>query len=131
MWAKHRVPSWCDRVLYLCPPFEGTKPTIHRYESLPLQGTSDHQPVLMSFSVPIKPIPRSLTGSGGDGAEDWISAPFPINPGWRADRLAARQRELAVGFVAYLATTWEGRALLLGTVVGGVGAWALVRSLLI
>jgi len=126
LWAQHRVPSWCDRILYLSPPFPGTQPTIHTYTSLPLQPTSDHKPVLLLFSIPLKPLPKPR-----DGEEGWVQAPFRIRSDWHARRIAARRLELAVGGVAYLALTWEGRALLLGTSLGALGGWAMIRSLLV
>ena len=125
-WAKHRNPSWCDRILYLNPPFPGTQPTIHEYTSLPVQPTSDHQPVGMLFSIPLKPLPKP-----NPGEEAWVKPPFPVRSDWKQKRETARRREIAVGVFSYLALTWEGEALLLGTVLGALGAWALLRSLLI
>lgn len=122
LWAEHRCPSWCDRVLYLNPPFEGTQPQIQSYVSLPLQPTSDHQPVALSFSIPLKPLPRDQT-------EPWVSSPFKIRPDWEVYRTAARRKEVLVGAVAYLTWTWEGEAMLFGTIIAIIGAWAALRSL--
>lgn len=123
IWAKHRYPSWCDRVLYLNPPFPGTQPTVHSYTSLALQPSSDHKPVALYFSIPLKALPKS-----GDA---WVKSPFPVKAGWKERRAAARRREVVVGIAAYVALTWEGRAMLLGTVLAVIGAWAAVRSLLV
>ncbi|GAB7356971.1 hypothetical protein MBLNU459_g7809t1 [Dothideomycetes sp. NU459] len=122
LWAKHRYPSWCDRVLYLNPPFAGTQPDIRAYTALALQPSSDHKPVVLYASVPLKALPR-------DGAA-WVSSPFQLRPDWKERRAAARRREVFVGVFAYLGLTWEGRALLVGTVLAVIGGWAALRSLL-
>lgn len=118
-WAQHRHPSFCDRVLYLAPP--GREPVIHAYDALPLQPTSDHKPVILHVSIPLK---------SSQPSEHGISSPFPIRAGWKQRREAARRRELAVGIAAYLTMTWEGEALLLGLILGAIGAGAALRSLL-
>jgi len=123
VWAKHRHPSWCDRILYLDPPFPGTQPKIHKYTSLDLQPTSDHQPVALSCSIPLKPLPKMQN-------EAWVSSPFPVRRDWASYRAAARRKEVIVGVASYLALTREGEALLLGTLVAVLGAWAALRSLL-
>ena len=114
LWASHRVPSWCDRILYSST----TNPKIHAYDALPVQPTSDHRPVALSCSV-------SLTNP-----EDELRPPFTVTADWRERRVAARRKELAVGAAAYLGWTWEGEALLAGTVVGCVGGWLMLRALL-
>lgn len=124
IWASHRVPSWCDRILYLVPPFPGTQPKIGRYVSLPLQPTSDHQPVLLSFSIPLKAIPATK-----DDGQEWIKAPFAIAENWRDRRRMARNKELLVGVVAYLAMTAEGRMVVGATLIGAFGGYALIKSL--
>ena len=115
LWAKHRVPSWCDRILYLTSP---SPPKIHAYDALPIQPTSDHRPVALSCSIPYAP----MTGE--------VKAPFALTRDWRERRAAARRNELIVGMAAYLGWTWEGEALVLGTVVGVVGGWLVLRALL-
>lgn len=128
LWAKHRHPSWCDRILYLdpTPTVPDARIEIHKYASLPLQPTSDHQPVLLHFSVPLLPLPKP--SSGGDA---WVSPPFPVRPDWAERRVAARRREIAVGILAYLSLTWEGRTLLVGALIGVIGGWAVLKSLLV
>lgn len=123
-WAEHRHPSWCDRVLYLDPPYPANKPKVHAYTSLPLQPTSDHQPVALSVSIPLTPLPKTQ-------GEPWVSSPFSIRPKWAEHRAAARRKEVFVGTAAYLSMTWEGRALVLGTVLAVLGAWAALSSLLV
>ncbi|TKA67253.1 hypothetical protein B0A49_06449 [Cryomyces minteri] len=115
-WAPHRWPSWCDRILYLDSSTASVQP--HSYTALPLQRTSDHRPVALAVTIPSKPLSSKM------------EAPFPLNPHWKADRAAARQRELVVGVLAWLGLTWEGRAAVLAAVVGLVGSWAVLRSLI-
>ncbi|EME45386.1 hypothetical protein DOTSEDRAFT_170750 [Dothistroma septosporum NZE10] len=102
LWAKHRIPSWCDRILFL----ESAKPTVHDYTALPVQPTSDHRPVVLSCSVPDKAVVTL------------VKAPFAIASDWKTRRDFARRVEVAVGVGGYLAFTGQGRALTAGTLVG-------------
>lgn len=61
-FAKHRWPSWTDRVLYMeVPEFaknddqddEDHTFEAHAYTSMPLMRSSDHQPVFLRLEVPI------------------------------------------------------------------------------
>lgn len=148
-WTLHRWPSWCDRILYLdLPPWmkipsppsfsPSTSIQIHEYTSLPLMATSDHQPVILSLSIPLKAIPPpppppptnniatnpSATSRNELNSEDVrIHPPFEIDPDWRVKRARARRRELVVGLMMYLATTGEGNLVLFATVVVAVGGW--------
>lgn len=116
LWAPHRVPSWCDRVLFL----DAAKPTVHAYTALPVQPTSDHRPVVLSCSIPRRQVDMERVGS----------APFKVRGDWRERRAAARRLELVVGLAAYLSLTWEGEALLAGTIVGIIGGYLALRALL-
>ncbi|KAH1921515.1 hypothetical protein KXW47_007447, partial [Aspergillus fumigatus] len=58
------------------------------------------------------------------------AAPFPIDRDWKRKRDEARRKELVVGGLAYLGLTWEGRRYLVGMVIGGLGAWFILRSML-
>ncbi|KAJ5947854.1 hypothetical protein N7466_000869 [Penicillium verhagenii] len=128
-WSTHRWPSWCDRILYLdCPPWarEGGHVKTHAYNALPLFPHSDHRPVALAVSVPLKPTDGT---SETDHETAKTVAPFAIDPSWRSRRDAARQKEIVVGFLAYLGLTWEGNGMLLASTLGLVGAWVLLRSL--
>lgn len=133
-WAKHRWPSWCDRILYLDLPrwMKLVDPTakiqILRYTALPLMSTSDHRPVVLSLSLPLKPIPPP-TEEVTDG-DVRVKPPFPIDPTWRERRAAARRKEIVVGLSAYITLTWEGRGVLIAILVGALGGWAVIRSML-
>ncbi|KAM0715020.1 hypothetical protein Q7P37_009485 [Cladosporium fusiforme] len=115
-WAKHRVPSWCDRVLFL----SSSKPEVESYDALPVQPTSDHRPVTLSVKIPLR-IPT--------GADD-VKAPFSMRRDWKERREAARRYEILVGIASYLALTWEGEAILAGTVFGLLGGYVALRAIL-
>lgn len=133
-WAKHRWPSWCDRILYLdLPPrMKSEDPNaqirVNKYTALPLMSTSDHRPVILSLSIPLKPMPPP-TEEVVDG-DVRVKPPFPIDPKWRERRAVARRKEIAVGLGSYFALTWEGRGVLFAILVGALGGWAVIRSML-
>ncbi|MCJ1327945.1 hypothetical protein MMC10_004620 [Thelotrema lepadinum] len=131
-WAEHRWPSWCDRILYLDMGAWTSAPKESRvktrlYTSLPLMSTSDHRPVILAASIPL-----SSVGLRETIAEDGlcIKSPYAIDPFWRQRKTVARQKEIVAGFIAYLAVTWEGNGILLAMLIGAVGGWALIRSIL-
>lgn len=117
-WAKHRWPSWCDRILFSCT--EALPVKAGRYIALPIFRTSDHRPVALSVSVPMKAVRDS---------EFAKRAPAQIDRDWRTTRDAARRKEIATGVAAYLGLSWEGRSLLLGTVLVIVSGYLLLTSL--
>ena len=133
-WAKHRWPSWCDRILYTELPswIKAKDPSvsvkIYRYTALPLMSTSDHRAVALSLSLPAAAIPSP--DNIGLGNDIRLSPPFAIDPNWKDSRAAARRRELVVGTAAFLSLTWEGRIILLATIVGGFGGWWIIKALL-
>ena len=131
-WAIHRWPSWCDRILYLDLPnwtheaVSAPRIEIHNYKALPLFPTSDHRPVVLSVSIPLAAMQEP------PAFENHLEAlsPFTIDGEWKGKRDLARKKEIFVGVLAYLGSTWEGSGLLLGTLLGGIGAWLIVRSLM-
>ncbi|OJD32303.1 inositol 5-phosphatase [Diplodia corticola] len=132
-WAKHRWPSWCDRILFLPPPPQPSSspssPSFSplKYTSLPLLPSSDHQPVALALEVSTD-VP--LAPPAKDASDDDVRThpPFPLNPDWRARRDAARRREIAFGVLAYLTWTYEGNAVLLALVVGALSVSAIAKS---
>lgn len=125
-WAKHRYPSWCDRVLYssyLSEPAEALK--VLAYTALPVQPTTDHRPVV--FAAAVRP---ELAIVSAMSAQRGQKAPFPLNPRWREQRAAARTKEVVAGLIMYLGWTWEGNGLLLATIIGAIGGWLVLRSLI-
>lgn len=142
-WSTHRWPSWCDRILYLDDAAasrgagEGAvhqtiKPRV--YDALPLFPHSDHRPVALAASVPLRPAALSADVDHMAGDADGVGktrtvAPFSIDPTWRSRRDAARRKEIVVGVLAYLGLTWEGNGMVLASVVGLVGAWVVLRSI--
>ncbi|GME22796.1 Inositol polyphosphate-related phosphatase [Neofusicoccum parvum] len=123
-WAKHRWPSWCDRILFL-PPAEPQSLKPLKYTSLPLLPSSDHQPVALALSLSAD-APLAPPTDPEDVRRR--TAPFKPNPRWKQQRAAARQREIVVGMLAYLALTWEGNAVLVAMVLGAFGVGAMVKS---
>lgn len=133
-WAKHRWPSWCDRILYLdMPPWlkrQAPQAEIipHKYLALPLFPTSDHRAVVLGFTIPLIPIPKPDENEDNDDPR--ITPPFTINPDWKADREKAKRLELISGFTVYLTGTWEGWGVLLATAAGIVGGFFILKSFL-
>ncbi|QSZ37072.1 hypothetical protein DSL72_009164 [Monilinia vaccinii-corymbosi] len=125
-WAKHRWPSWCDRILYLDVPSwvqkanPQAKIITNKYSALPLLPTSDHRAVALDVTIPLLPIPEPEEGEGGDDPR--AKMPFDIDIDWKKKREKARMMELVVGFTLYFTSTKEGAALFMAMIVGGVGA---------
>ncbi|KAF2215133.1 hypothetical protein CERZMDRAFT_36187 [Cercospora zeae-maydis SCOH1-5] len=115
LWAKHRIPSWCDRILFSA----SAPPTVQSYNALPIQPTSDHRPVALSFSIPRKAVALSPQLPS-----------FKIESDWKARRAWARTYELVVGLGAYLTLTRQGEALLAGTAIGVIGGYFVLVALL-
>ena len=131
IWSNYRWPSWTDRILYLDSPTwmpELGHVKTYVYDALPLLPTSDHRPVALSVAVPCKAI-REPQGDI-DENDVRLRPPFPIDPAWHAERSSARTKELLVGYAAYLGLTWQGGGMVLATVVGGIGIWVVLRTLL-
>ncbi len=133
-WARHRWPSWCDRILYLDVPSwvkrrnPDAKIVIGKYSALPLSSTSDHRAVTLEFSVPLIPFP-----SPSEEEEDndpRIHPPFEINIDWKTRRERARLLELIIGFGMYFTTTWEGSGAITAMFVGSVGAYFAIRAMI-
>ncbi|KAL1897292.1 hypothetical protein Cpir12675_002396 [Ceratocystis pirilliformis] len=163
VFAQHRYPSWTDRILYLdTPPWlrnsgdadgdkeaQSTSIDVHKYMSLPLMRSSDHQPVYLRVSVPLisrslmTPSPMPGVRSSGfeqnhesDGDSDDDSAP-ELPDQWRSDprafmpvsidanswllRRQGRRREWAVGWAGAVWSTRQG-ALVLATALSLVAA---------
>jgi hypothetical protein len=120
-WAKHRWPSWCDRILYL--PASGLEG--HVYTSLPLMASSDHRPVALSVTL------HPDVAAEEQGSKDLRNhPPFRLNPDWKARRAAARRRELLVGITSYLTLTMEGNVILIALFGGGIAGYLMLRTLL-
>ena len=121
-WAKHRVPSWCDRILFLGASSSSAGKAggveVQSYEALSVQPTSDHRPVVMTVTIPLKK-PELAAG---------VEPPFSLRRDWAERRATARRYEVLVGIASYLALTWEGEAVLAATVVGILGAYMLLSG---
>lgn len=124
-WAKHRYPSWCDRILFSAALQGASKHPgfrVHRYDALPIQTTSDHRPVVLDFEV-------DLEGEIWDQLAT-VEPPFPIDADWEGKRKAARRLEIAVGAAAYLTTTTEGLLILAALGAGALGGYLALSSML-
>ncbi|GIC89707.1 putative inositol 5-phosphatase [Aspergillus udagawae] len=134
-FVHSRWPSWCDRILYLDSSSTATV-TPSRYDALPLFPTSDHRAVALAAALALRTVQAGPSDSESAPATDvqqpqqQPTAPFPIDRDWKRKRAEARRKELVVGGLAYLGLTWEGRRILVGMVIGGLGAWFVLRSLL-
>lgn len=135
-WAKHRWPSWCDRILFLDTPKwlsasePNTKIIPRRYTALPLLPTSDHRPVSLEVTVPLIPIPSPPDDEGSESTDPRVTPPFNININWKRDRERARMLELIAGFTMYFTTTAEGGSIFLVMTVGTVGFYFAIRAIL-
>ncbi|KAK8158540.1 Endonuclease/exonuclease/phosphatase [Phyllosticta citrichinensis] len=129
-WAKHRFPSWCDRILFLSSSSPSNDSSSsdsplqpQAYTSLPVLASSDHAPVALSLSL----IPKPVTPPS-DPAHPRNKPPFPLSPDWKQRRDAARRKEVVVGVLSWLALTWEGNGVLLAIVVGWAAVWGVLGS---
>ena len=111
-WAKHRYPSWCDRILYLPSPASKLEPLI--YTALSVQPTSDHRPVALSARVEDTPTPVQSSH---------VQTPFPLNPAWKARQDAARRWEVMVGCASYLTLTKKGNLMVVAFIGILLGSW--------
>ena len=127
-WARHRWPSWCDRILYLeVPVWMQQKITVNKYDALPQLETSDHRPVVLSLSVPLAGIPKPPTN-----ADDIrLHPPFDVEADWKSRRSMARKKEMVIGVAAYLSLTGDGNKLLLAILVGSIGGWLVIKLLFV
>ncbi|KAK6359892.1 hypothetical protein TWF696_001020 [Orbilia brochopaga] len=113
-WARHRWPSWCDRILWL--PVGGEVDVVpYNYTSIPAIAFSDHQPVALHASLP------SLVVGEREGIR--ARPPFPVDGEWRVKRQNAVAREQLVGYAIVGMTTPAGVAVAGCVVFGVVMLW--------
>lgn len=130
-WAKHRWPSWCDRVLYLAMPSwldSSAQIVTHKYSALPLFPTSDHRAVALEVTIPLVPIPSPPEDESS--TDPRINPPFQVDINWKSKRERARILELITGFAGYFTTTMEGGAVAIAMILGAVGAYFAIAALL-
>lgn len=135
-FAPHRYPSWTDRILYLDLPSWTTSEsgsnrfTVHAYDALPLQRTSDHRPVFLRIEVPILG-PSDLIPPGESVAastDPRVRLPAELDPEAWGRRAAARRRELLVGWSMFIWSTNEGVCLLATILIASIGSYWIYRS---
>lgn len=131
LWAKHRWPSWCDRILFLGMPswmkskYPGSRIATRNYTALPLMETSDHRPVAMEMDIPS--VSLYVPESDHQRLDDVrCNPPFSLDPAWKSRKIAGRRREIAVGVGAFLCLTWEGRGILIAVFLGILGTWWII-----
>lgn len=117
-WARHRWPSWCDRILYY-PPNETTT---HKYTALPLLPSSDHRAV--ALHVTLTPVAKGDPNFKQGGEK----APFELDVNWKSRRAAARRYEIAVGMASWVVLTGEGQTAIGGLLCGALLMYILMRS---
>ncbi|KAL8413217.1 hypothetical protein RB594_004735 [Gaeumannomyces avenae] len=147
-FAKHRWPSWTDRVLYADVPAdaparrgqgeddETARFDVVSYQSLPLMRSSDHQPVFLRVRVPIlspeelgRPSPATPAGNEVGGSSSAKKPLYPIDIHAAARRRAARSREFATGWTMLLWCTREGAVALGSLAVLGLSTYWLYQAL--
>ncbi|KAF2729564.1 DNase I-like protein [Polyplosphaeria fusca] len=111
-WAKHRYPSWCDRILFFPSPSYAPSIVVPgSYVALPVQSSSDHRPVALSLQV-----------KEGSTALNF-SSPFPLSADWKARQNAARRLEIVVAILSYLALTKKGNAIIVAIAGAALASW--------
>jgi hypothetical protein len=133
-WKKKCWPSWCDRILYLELPYwlKSSRSSIgvQAYDALPIFKCSDHRPVVLSLSIPLKAIPVP-SPSEQDGMLDFrLNPPYHFTENWKERRAYARKKEIVIGWLLYVTWTWDGWVILLSINLGAFGGWIMMKSLL-
>ncbi|KAK0633204.1 Endonuclease/exonuclease/phosphatase [Immersiella caudata] len=131
-FASHRWPGWCDRVLYLDLPswIKHKSIDIKAYDSLPVVRTSDHRAVFFRASIPVVTAeemisPSAKAGSAAAESDPRVVPPVPVDVHAWERRAAARNKEVAVGWSAFLWSTKEGAVVLATLFTLVFGAWWL------
>ncbi|XWX02167.1 hypothetical protein V2A60_010200 [Cordyceps javanica] len=134
-FAPHRYPSWTDRILYLDLPGwatseQGSSMKVHAYDALPLMRTSDHRPVFLRIEAPILSL-SDLTPTVEQLVTDTdprVRLPTELDPEAWQRRLAARRRELLVGWSMFLWSTKEGACILATFLIASISGYWAYRS---
>lgn len=121
-WSSHRLPSWCDRILFSSSLQNSQALSLGSYTALHIQPTSDHRPVALDCLIDLQAAGKALRGQ---------KPVFELDQDWEARGHAARRREVMVGVAAYLGLTWEGNGLLAASLIGVLGGWFVMSSLIV
>jgi len=124
-WAKHRWPSWCDRILYREMPASKAKLQALKYVSLGISRTSDHRPVALEVRVPL-----DQTNMAVSEDHEFEAAPYNIDVDWKTKRERARVLELVAGYTSYYTTTTDGIVLVVGVLAAIAAAYFGLKVLL-
>ncbi|TWU74381.1 hypothetical protein ED733_001832 [Metarhizium rileyi] len=142
-FAKHRYPSWTDRILYLdLPPWvksrsrsDSPQMRILAYDALPVLRSSDHRPVYLRAQVPLIPPgelspPASIQHADGKSSQDpRVRLPVEVDPEAWTRRRQARRWELLAGWSMFLGSTKEGAWIWATLLTGGAAAWWLYKTM--
>ncbi|GAW23294.1 hypothetical protein ANO14919_128490 [Xylariales sp. No.14919] len=131
MWATHRWPSWCDRVLYLNVPHSvGGDMAIETiaYDALPPVRTSDHRAVYLRLSVPVLE-PSILAPSAEFRASNRddprVKLPYAIDFEAWDHRERVKKWEWIIGWSMLISQSKRGIAFFTTLAFLGIGAWWL------
>lgn len=107
-----RLPSWCDRILYLPYGDADSQVVVHSYNAVFSYHGSDHRPVYLHISVPSTPPKFPLTGE-----LTWTTASqgvvsLGLSPYLTVNKLAGYASDQTLGYAIYAATTNRGRVYL-------------------
>lgn len=135
-FAPHRYPGWTDRVLYLDLPSWAVSEQgsggmkVHAYDALPLMRTSDHRPVFLRIEAPLLSSSALLptAASLATSTDPRVRLPTELDPEAWERRVAARRRELLVGWSMFLWSTKEGAFILATFLIASIGGYWVHRS---
>ncbi|ODV60023.1 phosphoinositide 5-phosphatase INP54 [Ascoidea rubescens DSM 1968] len=130
-YTKKRIPSWCDRILYLSYQNNDNREVISSYDSVPNVHLSDHKPVYLDITIPNTPplitVPLSLSSTiastsstrsiasiattGTAGTTRSLSRPLtPYNNGYiQTASILNFTTDSIIGYALYAIETTKGR----------------------
>jgi hypothetical protein len=133
-WARHRWPSWCDRILFLDIPHwvrkrpgeVGAKMNIIAYSALPPFRTSDHRAVFLRLAVPVLP-PEALSPpdaiSSSEMTDPRVRMPYPIDPQAWEHRNFVKKWEAVIGWSMLVSESKKGITIVATIFFVSLGTW--------
>lgn len=102
IYNKTRIPSWCDRILYL--DYSEPSAVIHDYNSIQNYNASDHKPVYLHISVPAKPPHNILSEDCYYKSTTYLGR----DPNREFFKMYSKMSDQAIGWSLYTFTTKLG-----------------------
>jgi hypothetical protein len=107
-----RLPSWCDRILYL--PYNGDEDeardsVVHSYNAVFNYTTSDHRAVYLHISVPTRPPKFPLSGEVTWSTTKYGVVSLGLSPYLTINKLVGYASDQSLGYGIYATTTNRGR----------------------